>query len=364
MAAQPRTEWCTALLLDCWNADGVHSRQLELEHFLSQHGVDICLLSETFLNPGQDFRLTNYVCHCTDRATAGGGTATLVRHGIVHHSVPVPGLTHLEATAIQVTSDGKPVLIFAAYLSASCPLIGADRTACFGGGLPVLMAGDLNAKQVDWISRLNTRRGKLLHDYADENSCLIFGLNSPTTNPYNPLVTPDVLDIVITKKLSFPVYLTSCSAPSSDHLPVLIDTSCHSSFHNPPDRPDFMHNDWANFQNQVEELIPFDLELYNEMTSDIYVKNFSGAVLKALAALTTKCHLPDDPRPPIPAGIQDETCLKNRLRRQWQFTRDPALNAEVNRLQRSVARRLNEWINDQWSATLESLDPKTNRCGG
>jgi hypothetical protein len=37
---------------------------------------------------------------------------------------------------------------------------------------------------------------------------------------------------------------------------------------------------------------------------------------------------------------------------------DSALNAEVNRLQRSVTRRLNEWRNDQWSATLESLDPE------
>jgi len=84
------------------------------------------------------------------------------------------------------------------------------------------MAGDLNAKHVDWNSRLNTRRRKLLRDYADGNSCLIIGPDSPTTNPYNPLVTPDALEIVITKILSFPGYLTSCSALSSDHLPIRI----------------------------------------------------------------------------------------------------------------------------------------------
>jgi len=69
------------------------------------------------------------------------------------------------------------------------------------------MAEDLNAKHVDWNSRLDTRRGKLLRDYADENSCLIFGPDTPTTNTYNPLVTPDVLEIVTTKNLSFPAYL-------------------------------------------------------------------------------------------------------------------------------------------------------------
>ena len=35
-------------------------------HFLNQHGVDIFLLIETFLNPGQAFRLANYVYHRTN----------------------------------------------------------------------------------------------------------------------------------------------------------------------------------------------------------------------------------------------------------------------------------------------------------
>ena len=43
----------------------------------------------------------------------------------------------------------------------------------------------LNVKHMDLNSRLNTVQGKLLRDYADENSCLIFGLDSPTTKPYN-----------------------------------------------------------------------------------------------------------------------------------------------------------------------------------
>jgi hypothetical protein len=44
---------------------------------------------------------------------------------------------------------------------------------------------------------LRTRRGKLLREYADENSCPIFGPDTPTTNPYNPSAFPDDLDIVI-----------------------------------------------------------------------------------------------------------------------------------------------------------------------
>jgi len=188
MAASPRrTERSKALRLAYWNADGVRGRKLELEQFLSQHGVDICLLTETFLNSGQTFRLDNYVCHRTDRPTAGGGTAILVRRGITHHSVPVPGFTQLEETAIKIMLAGGRVKVLAAYLSPSRPLIGADLDSCFGGGLPVLMAGDLNAKHVDWISLLSTRSGKLLCDYADGNSCRTHQPLTQTTHLLLPM---------------------------------------------------------------------------------------------------------------------------------------------------------------------------------
>jgi len=179
---------------------------------------------------------------------------------------------------------------------------------------------------VDLNSRQSTRRKKLLHDYADENSCLIFGPDTPTTNPYNPSATPDVLDIVI-KDLASQVYLTSCSALSSDHLPVTTDTMYRSSFLHPLDCPDFKCTDWANFKACLEDEIPINPELHNRVAIDTCVENLSGTVLKALAASTPKNQSCDDPRSPIPAGIQDEIRLKKRLQRQLLVTRDPALRA-------------------------------------
>jgi hypothetical protein len=82
------------------------------------------------------------------------------------------------------------------------------------------------------------------------------------------------------------------------------------------------------------------------MAIDTSVENFSFAVPQALEASTLKCCSRDDPQPPIPAVIQDEIGLKNWLRKRSQLTRDPALKAEVNRLQRSVTRLLNEWRNE------------------
>jgi len=59
------------------------------------------------------------------------------------------------------------------------------------------------------------------------------------------------------------------------------------------------------------------------VTIDTCIENFSGAVLKALAASTPKNRPRDDPWYLIPDGIQDEIRLKNRLQRQLQVTNDP-----------------------------------------
>ena len=135
MAARPRrTVRGKTLRLACWNADGVWSRKLKLEHFFSQHGVNICLLRETFLNSGHAFRLPNYVCHRTDLPTAGDGTAKLVRRGITLHSVPLPGLTQMEATVIRIMLAGRPVKVLAAYLSPSRLLIGATWSLGLAAG--------------------------------------------------------------------------------------------------------------------------------------------------------------------------------------------------------------------------------------
>jgi hypothetical protein len=142
------------------------------------------------------------------------------------------------------------------------------------------------------------------------NSFLIFRSGSPTTNPSNHCANPDVLDIVITIGLPSSVALTSCSAVSSDHLHVLIDTRCRSSFQNPPDRPDVRRIDWANFQTHLEAITSLIPELHNG--HDIYtcVENFSGAILGALAASTPKRRPHGDPIPQIPPGIQYVIRLK------------------------------------------------------
>ena len=187
----------------------------------------------------------------------------------------------------------KPVKILALFPSTSRPMVASDLPACLGGSLPVLMAGDLNAKPIEWNSRLVTKRGRLLRDCADKNSCLIYGPKTPTSIPYKPSATPDVLDIVITKDLVTPVYLT-CSALSSGHLPLLIDKRCRSSFLSPPDRSDLRRTDWSKFRACLEAVLPTKPDLPNEVAIDACGKELSSAISKALTDSTPKRGPRDD----------------------------------------------------------------------
>jgi hypothetical protein len=179
------------------------------------------------------------------------------------------------------------------------------------------MAGDLNDKYVEWNSRLIRKRVKHLRDNAGKNSCLIHGPYSPTTVPYNPSANPDVLEIVITRDLVSRLHLTTCSKPTSDHLPILMDTQRRSSFLNPPDHSDLRKNDGLKFQAYLKVRLPPNSDLPNEGAIDACGKELTSAMSNVQADSTPKCRQRAYLRPPLPAHIQDEIRLKNRLRRQW-----------------------------------------------
>jgi hypothetical protein len=113
---------------------------------------------------------------------------------------------------------------------------------------------------------------------------LIYGPDSPTRVPYTHNATPDVLDIVIVKEFVLPMYLTICSALSSDHLPILIDTTCRSSSQNILDRPDFMRMDWAAFQACLDDILPGNPVVNDEEAIDKCVEELTSTIQEATAA--------------------------------------------------------------------------------
>jgi hypothetical protein len=80
--------------------------------------------------------------------------------------------------------------------------------------------------------RLITTRTSLLLDNVNENSCLLYRPDITTTIPYHFSATPDAHEVVATEDFAFLENLAVCYTLSSDFLPVLIVTTCRSSFRN------------------------------------------------------------------------------------------------------------------------------------
>ena len=82
---------------------------------------------------------------------------------------------------------------------------------------------------------------KLLPDFWPDTS---------TINPYTHFATLDVFE------LPSPVYLFLCSALSSEHLPIIIDTMFRSPFLQQTDSTEFRPIDWAKIQAHLEDENP------------------------------------------------------------------------------------------------------------
>jgi hypothetical protein len=118
-----------------------------------------------------------------------------------------------------------------------------------------------------------------------------------------------------------------CSALNSDHLHILIDNTCRSSSQNLLDRPDITLMDWASFQACLDDRLLGNTAGNDEEAVDKCVEELTSAIQEGTEVSAPKRRPRADPRPLLPGSTQDEISLKNRLRRQWQVTRDPALKA-------------------------------------
>lgn len=59
----------------------------------------------------------------------------------------------------------------------------------------------------------------------------------------------------------------------------------------------------------------------------------------------------------LPSHIVDKLMETYRLRRTWQATRDRAMKAEFNKLQKEVRKETTEFKNKNWAGFLEGLEP-------
>lgn len=178
---QKRTPNSLKILM--WNANGLHQKLNELQHFLQQHNIDIALISETHLNANKTVKVVNYNLYRNDRLNnTYGGTAIYVKKNIDHTKLPIPNLIQLESNGIEVYTKHGKIKIYAAYHSPKKTHLVQDLHTILSTNDSTIIAGDFNAKHSDWNSRVNNYNGIELQNYVNSHNVIAVGPTEPTHN--------------------------------------------------------------------------------------------------------------------------------------------------------------------------------------
>jgi hypothetical protein len=222
----------------------VSGRKLELDHLLSEKGIDFCLLNERHLLLVQVPRFTD--CLSKDRppdSRSRRSDACPLRHrslcSATLGSEAPAGYCHTPSVGDQnsETRSGQSPAI------RTLDRVRSDRV--HEQRISPTVAGGLNAKQMDWNFRLTTARGSVLRDYVSRNSCCIYDLAAHTKNTIH--------GDFHCQGFRRSVHLTACPALSWDHPPVLIDTTCLSSFQKLLACPYLTRLNWERIQACLED---------------------------------------------------------------------------------------------------------------
>ncbi|XP_014484751.1 PREDICTED: RNA-directed DNA polymerase from mobile element jockey-like [Dinoponera quadriceps] len=209
-----------------WNANGLSKHKSELEIFLDDQKIDICLISETHFTKESNFRIIGYETYHTIHPSnkARGGTAIIIRENIKHHEEPKLATESIQAATVSVQCKRYKFTISAVY-SLPRHNIQQNEYIEFLQTLEnsFIVGGDFNAKHTYWCSRYSSSKGKALFQAGKMLKCDFLSSGSSSYWPADTNKFPDVIDFFVTKGLSTNyINVVTCLDLSSDHTPVIL----------------------------------------------------------------------------------------------------------------------------------------------
>ncbi|GJQ79305.1 hypothetical protein Trydic_g16172 [Trypoxylus dichotomus] len=310
-----------------WNANGLTNKKAELEEFIQRHQLDAILIGETHLRASDRLSLRNFRVYRTDRVGArGGGTAIMIKSSIDHHAGQELDLQNVEATNITVNMATGPVQLIAAYKAPNKLMLEADLSEIFSTRRATILAGDLNAKHPTWNSKVTNASGKCLLALQTTST----SLSMPPPNPRYTLTTDSQ-----TSWTSWTASSRRGGHPDTTHGLV-------ARFH----EPSVQQHGAYHTDRRCRTTRSVSADSYRARTGEHTVRD--------------EHHPHPRPHSVHPREIRDLIREKNRLRRQWQRTIDPACKAVYNHLAGRTKAALDDFRSKRWDDFLNQASESTS----
>jgi hypothetical protein len=135
----------------------------------------------------------------------------------------------------------------------------------------------------------------------------------------------------------------------SDHLPIIFHILDHVKIRNLSD-PIEKFTDWERFENLAFKLISPKIDIKSGVEADKAARDFSASIASAYRLSTRKITFLDlnSDLPSLDRLLRH----KQRLRKLWQETRDPACKTAVNWVSKAIRRMTRKRALERWETKI------------
>ncbi|GFW68266.1 probable RNA-directed DNA polymerase from transposon X-element [Trichonephila clavipes] len=314
-------------------------------HQNKEQNPDLLLVQETKLQPGLDPLIANYRLHKDDRnnfprSRIDGGTAIYCKNNYDHNRVPLPTLQYMDATAIEIKFNNFPPIRIVSAYARNTPennrkFPDKDFLKILNSGQNIIIAGDLNTAHRTWSNARSNAFGYALRKIVNNKSNVrIVAPHTPThiNSSSRPGARDSIIDLAVLKNIPFNHDIRVIDDLESDHLPVILTLYTGSALIKIPDQ---LSTNWEKFKfllnNKPLPIPPSSSNDDLEIAIRRLGENISEALIEASKPKFKQSSLK------LPSEIKAKIHHRNRIRKFWQRTRDPAVKSEFRTLSREGA---------------------------
>ena len=348
----------STLRIMAWNANGLLQHKEHLLVTLIENKIDVCLISETHFTRESYLKLRGFEVYHTVHPSncARGGSAVIVKTGLVHHEDVKIEKEEFQVTSITLKTSAGAITVGAIYSPPRHNLKRGDYLSLlqsFPGKF--ILGGDFNSKHTSWGSRLTNAKGTELYQAIQEHRCEVHTTGKPTYWPTDLNKLPDLIDFFISKNLS-PGFIevTEEFDLDSDHSPIVLTLSAAIIKKGRLPTLTNCHTDWDVFQAELITRINLRVPLTtsDELEEEVlkFVADIQHAAWEATPSLPTKVKGNS-----YPLEVRERIAVKRKLRKRWQLTRDPRIKTELNRVTQDLRRTILAIKQQSIAAYLQDL---------
>lgn len=352
-----------------WNARSIRGKIIEFFNFLTHKGIDVCMVTETWLQPNLKLSHPMYKCFRLDRQNhRGGGVAIVIKKHLRFKQLHSVDTRMIENVVIELYLNDTDILKVACVYfpggrttGESRSMFKSDLRKLLGIGGNYIFFGDLNCRHRDWgCSRANSW-GNILSDLTLSLPFTIRFPNNPTYIPSAARSNPSVLDIILTNVPHFMNYPSVSNSLGSDHLPVLFSVFATTAARLQNIHYDLRNTDWRRYRSTLNSSF---LQPINSNTMlckddiDLAVHRFTNAVTNAIDSSTPRIVARNN-FIKLPNYILNTIARRNYYRRQWNRYRQPSDHILFKQYDKLVKYETWCFRNEIWNRKLSNLDVRS-----